>query len=311
MVTLRQLEALVWIVRLRTFERAARHLNTTQSAISKRVQELEAATSLAVFDRRQRGVRLTLQGEKLLVLAEEMLELRDRVGALREDASFPRRNLNIGVTELSALTWLPTLVTTFRSRYAPMAVRPEIGKSRSLVDALQEGRLDIVVVPKMAVAADVRTVELRQVTNAWLAKAGLVTMRGALSPRQLASHPILMQERASVYSGTLAAWLKEEGVVPEEVMTCNSLTALIGLTAAGLGVSFLPQRCFQHLIEDGTLEEIETVPPAPSVSYVAMFREEAASAFTSEIIGLLREVCTFNQMPPDHQSNFGMTEAET
>ena len=41
MVTLRQLLALHWIERLGTFERAAEHLNTTQSAISKRVQELE------------------------------------------------------------------------------------------------------------------------------------------------------------------------------------------------------------------------------------------------------------------------------
>ena len=59
MINLRQLLALHWIERLGTFERAAEHLNTTQSAISKRIQELEASTGLQLFDRSQRGARLT------------------------------------------------------------------------------------------------------------------------------------------------------------------------------------------------------------------------------------------------------------
>ena len=58
MITLRQLETLHWIAQLGTFERAAIKLNTTQSAISKRIQELEAASGLAVFDRSQRGAWL-------------------------------------------------------------------------------------------------------------------------------------------------------------------------------------------------------------------------------------------------------------
>jgi DNA-binding transcriptional LysR family regulator len=40
MVTLKQLEALYWIGQLGTFERAATKLSTTQSTISKRIQEL-------------------------------------------------------------------------------------------------------------------------------------------------------------------------------------------------------------------------------------------------------------------------------
>jgi DNA-binding transcriptional LysR family regulator len=64
MITLRQLEALYWIVQLGTFERAAAKLNTTQSAISKRIQELEAACHITVFDRDRRGAKLTEKGER-------------------------------------------------------------------------------------------------------------------------------------------------------------------------------------------------------------------------------------------------------
>src|SRR3954468_17538558 len=104
MITLRQLEALHWIAQLGTFERAAVKLNTTQSAISKRIQELEAASGLAVFDRNQRGARLTEKGEHLLALVLEMLALQDRMLELKDGGDMPARRISIGVTELSALT---------------------------------------------------------------------------------------------------------------------------------------------------------------------------------------------------------------
>jgi DNA-binding transcriptional LysR family regulator len=41
MVTLKQLEALHWIAELGSFDRAAAQLGTTQSTVSKRIQQLE------------------------------------------------------------------------------------------------------------------------------------------------------------------------------------------------------------------------------------------------------------------------------
>ena len=42
MLTFKQIEALYWTVRLGTFAASAQKLHTTQSAITKRIQELEA-----------------------------------------------------------------------------------------------------------------------------------------------------------------------------------------------------------------------------------------------------------------------------
>jgi len=92
MITLKQLEALRWIVQLGTFERAAQRLNTTQSTISKRMQELEWATGLAVFDRSQRQARLTEKGETLYALAQRMLELADDIATLKTDAGAAGRD---------------------------------------------------------------------------------------------------------------------------------------------------------------------------------------------------------------------------
>ncbi len=71
MMTFKQLEALYWIGQLGGFAPAARKLHTTQSAISKRVHELEQVFDTALFDRSQRSARLTEKGEEMFMLARK------------------------------------------------------------------------------------------------------------------------------------------------------------------------------------------------------------------------------------------------
>src|SRR3569833_734941 len=132
MITLRQLEPLYWIVQLGTFERAAVKLNTTQSAISKRIQELEAACRITLFDRDRRGARLTEKGEHVLALGQEVLGLQERILALRGNAEMPARRLRLGDTDLSALILLPYLVAALRTSHPALSIEPEVDMSRTL-----------------------------------------------------------------------------------------------------------------------------------------------------------------------------------
>ena len=77
MITLKQLEALYWCAKLKSFADAASRLHTSQSAISKRVSELERAVGEPLFDRSRRLPRLTARGDQLVEGAEQMLGLRD------------------------------------------------------------------------------------------------------------------------------------------------------------------------------------------------------------------------------------------
>jgi len=77
MITLKQLEAIYWIVELGSFEAASVKLNMSQSAISKRIQELEEALDVPIFDRSKRNARLTEKDEELYEGAVEMLQHRD------------------------------------------------------------------------------------------------------------------------------------------------------------------------------------------------------------------------------------------
>ena len=297
MITLKQLEAFNWIAKLGTFERAAAKLNTTQSAISKRIQELEASIGLPLLDRSHRGARLTRHGEQLLSLGGEMLDLRQRILGLRHSEQPPARRLRLGVTEMSALSWLPRLVTAIQEAHPTLILEPEVDMSRNLYDRLLDETIDLIVIPDAFSDPEVTSLRLAEVSNVWTARPGTVRSGRALDCRELSEQTILTQSGRSGSSLLISKWLRANGIVFKREITCDSLTALIGLVAAGVGVSYLPRHCFQSLADDRRIAIVRVKPLLPKVPYAAMYRNDRPSTFLASIADLARKVCNFSSEP--------------
>lgn len=295
MITLRQLTALHWIERLGTFERAAEHLHTTQSAISKRVQELESTTGLQLFDRSQRGARLTAAGEELLIIAREMLSLADQITSLKDGTQVITRRLRLGVTELTALTWLPRLISRLVKDFPGLIVEPEVDMSRTLHEKLMDDLVDLIIIPDTFTAPEVTAVPLAIVENAWMAAPGLIGHSGVVDLAELAKYPVLVQGKRSGSGLFVNKWLGALGIELPKTLSSDSLTAMLGLTAAGLGVTYLPLECFRPLVDEGKLTIIETDPKLPAVPYMAMYRNDRPSAFVTEVASRAVELCDFSR----------------
>ncbi|HSR72516.1 MAG TPA: LysR family transcriptional regulator, partial [Kiloniellales bacterium] len=80
-LTLAQLETFCWIVRLGTFQAAARRQNLAQPTVSLRIRELEAALGTSLLRRRGRRVQPTAEGSALHQDAERILALAEGLEA--------------------------------------------------------------------------------------------------------------------------------------------------------------------------------------------------------------------------------------
>lgn len=293
MLTLKQLEALRWVAQLGTFEKAAVRLNTTQSAISKRIQELEDATGSTMFDRSQRRVRLTEAGIQALSSAQEMLRLRDNLLTINDRAPPTSRLLRVGVTELAAMTWLPRLVSSLRSAHPEVQLAPEVDMSRNLFDRLLEDTIDLVVIPESFFDPRISSVRLAEVHNSWMASPELLSSDHTLTLEELGNYTILVQGNQSGSGMHFDKWIKSRGLVfPKEIST-NSILAVVGFTLAGLGVSYLPRMAFDHLIAAGKLRIVATTPLLPPVPYGAMYRNDRDEPFIQSMVRAVRDVCDF------------------
>lgn len=293
MVTFKQLEAFHWICRLGGFQRAAERLHTSQAAISKRIQELELAFDASLFDRGGRDARLTPKGQELLPLVEGMLRQREQ---FEEAISRPEvlvRNVRLGVTELTALTWLPALVRRIRERYPRVSIEPDVDLSTGLRDKLSRDQVDVIVLPDAFDHPGCIGTALGDVENAWFCKPGLISRRRVIPLAELATFPLLTQGVLSGSGVILDRWLNDNGVHVTQSVTSNSLLALVGLTISGLGVTTMPLHCVRGLFGTRLLSVLKTEPPLPAVPYVAVCRADNTNQFMRDIVSMARECCDF------------------
>lgn len=295
-MTFKQLEALCWIARLGGFSEAAAKLHTTQSAISKRVQELELLVGVELFDRTSRSARLTEKGEEMFAVACRLLDQRDSAIAQFSRAGFVERRIRIGVTELTAMTWFPRFVDAFQRANGHVIIEPNVDMGLTLREKVLSGETDIAFVPDGPPDSRLAAKSLGKVENAWMCKPGLITGRRPTRLHQLANYRLLTQGQKSGTGFAYARWLQQLNVQPTDTLICNNLIALLALTVSGLGISYLPRRCLSGMQDAGMLETVDVKPALPPVKYVALCRTDRQSALHAAVIRLAQEYCDFTLM---------------
>src|SRR3954462_5285173 len=220
-MTFKQLEAIYWVARLRGFAPAATKLHPTQSAISKRIQELESLFHTPLFDRTLRTARLTDKGEEMFAVAQRLLGERDAAIEQFQRPEVIERRLRLGVTELTAMTWLPRLVQRIEAFYPKVVIEPDVDTSVALRDKLLADELDLVIVPDAF--EDPRCEGRRgggvgdgwrgqaglggELEMAWMCKPGMVDASRPLRMHELARYRLLTQSNKSGVGMVVDRWL--------------------------------------------------------------------------------------------------------
>lgn len=293
MITFKQLEAIYWIADLGSFAAAAGKLNTTQSAVSKRVQELEQHFNVEIFDRSKRTARLTEKGSEILLYAKSLLEGRDQFVERVSSSQVLIRHFRLGVTELTAMTWLPRLVGMIKTEYPRVSIEPEVELSATLFDRLMDDTIDLIIIPDVFNDSRCVTVPLKAVENAWMAVPELYPSDEVLSLSDLSGFTMLVQGSRSGTGLIYGRWLSSHEVAPSKTIHCESLVAQIGFTVSGLGVSYLPVPVTARLVKEGRLKRLPMVTQLPHIRYAVFYRHDRSSDFKKTIAGFAEQCCSF------------------
>ncbi|PBJ04000.1 LysR family transcriptional regulator [Pseudomonas sp. ACN5] len=296
MITFKQLEAIYWIVELGSFESAAMKLNMSQSAISKRIQELEDAFDMPIFDRSKRSARLTEKGTELFEQATEILRQRDYLLERISSKEVLVRRFRIGVTELTAMTWLPALVEGIRSAYPKVVLEPSVELSTELVAKLENDQLDLIIVPDIFADARFASTPLSAVENAWMCAPSLHQGNQVMDMQAISSFTVLTQGGGSGTGLIYERWFAQNDVRVNRTIKSNYLIAQLGLTLSGVGISYLPRQCLSPLVNQGRLQVIETEPALPPIHYIAVHRADRLQGLSVEVARLAARCCDFSRM---------------
>lgn len=297
-MTLKQIEAFYWATTLGTFAIAAERLHVTQSSLSKRIAELEVNIGHPLFDRSGQRATLTAAGEALLPHAQQMLALEQTIRQGLEVEGTLRGPCRLGISELTATTWFPALVRRIHTEHPAVELKPQVGLGKSMERLVERGELDFAVVTGAVSTTSVASQTVAEVEFAWMAAPTRLRKGTLLHAELLKQHPVILSTSDSGLTTALRNWTAAHGVQMREVVACNSLTAILAMTVAGVGISFLPKRYVAPLIRRQILVALRSDPPLPRPEYRFIWRQDDSRRLVSVMRSLVTEEVDFSAGNP-------------
>lgn len=239
-LTLRQLRYFEALTRQRHFGRAAEVSNVSQPALSAQIRELEAGLGAALFERGPRQVRLTAEGQALAARVPDILravdELADAVRAVRDG---PVARLRLGVIPTVAPYLLPRVIAALGRAHPGLDLHLRETRTQRLIDELAEARLDAAIVALPVSEPTLAEVELLA-EDFVLIRPAEDADKPVPGPERLREMRLLLLEEGHCFRDQALAVCGSDAA-PRELMDGSSLSTLVQMVAAGIGVTLLPE----------------------------------------------------------------------
>jgi DNA-binding transcriptional LysR family regulator len=250
---LRHLRSFVAVAEELHFGRAAERLHIAQSPLSQQIQRLERQVGVALFDRNRRKVELTEAGQAMLGHAREALTQADLgANAARGAAAGQAGTLRIGFLASAALELLATIVPPWRAVAPAASLEFVEGSSGEHIAGVRERRLDVAFVRPTQPGDDLVVEEMwREPVVAVVPAGSPLARRKSLRLKDLDGQPFVLFPRASApdFHDNLVDACRRAGFVPEVAHECSAMPTVVGVVAAGLGVSLVPQSISRIALE--------------------------------------------------------------
>lgn len=240
-LTFKQLRYFDALARLGHFGRAAESCAITQPALSMQIKELEETLGAQLFERSARQARLTPLGEELAVRVREILRAIDEIGDLARaaDGRLVGR-LRIGVIPTIAPYLLPRVLKAVAAEHPALDLYLRETTTPRLLQELGEGRLDAAIL-----ALPVSEPSLIEIA---LFREDFVLVRPAAdhgaplpSKEGLREMRLLLLEEGHCFRDQALSFCEMGGSRPREMLDGSSLSTLVQMVGAGIGVTLLPE----------------------------------------------------------------------
>jgi len=239
---LRHLKTFVVVARTLNFSRAAERVHLSQSSVSEQMQALESDLDVALFDRSRRQLALTPAGERLLVHAQDLLQLAEQTyEAVAMAANAIAGPLRLGGLETLCTAYLPALLATFRQQHPDVQLALTTGNSGDLRECVLAGDIDLAFVygaapEEPALESEVIAEEALLVL---VPPGHRLASHARIGNDDLAGEDFLVTLPGCVYRGMFDRAFPTESA-PRRVGEYASLGTIRGLVDAGQGCALLP-----------------------------------------------------------------------
>ncbi len=294
MIDLRQLKTLKAIQQYGSLSAAAEQLHLTQSALSHQLRELEDWLGGAVLVRKTKPPQFSLMGERLLVLADEVLPLmRAAERDIRKLQRGQSGRLNMAMECHSCFDWLMPALNEFRRHWPEVELDFQSGfQSDAQADVLQ-GHLDWVVTSNPGNVPGLVYLPLFQYESVLvIAVDHALAEKSVIHPEDLLAETLISYPVDDERLDIVKHFLAPAGVMPVQRRRTELTMMMVQLVASGRGVCALPAWAAAEFVAK---QWVTTRALGKSgvwcTLYAAVREADAELAYVQELQRIIQEGC--------------------
>lgn len=254
------------------FGRAAEACAISQPALSIQMKELEEILGAPLIERGPRQISLTPLGAEFALRVRDILQAVDELGDLVRASFGPLTGrLRLGVIPTVAPYLLPRIMQDLTARYPDLDLRPREAITQRLVEDLIEGRLDAALVA-LPVSEPALTEYPLFDEEFILVRPQSDAQKPVPNPETLREMRLLLLEEGHCFRDQALSFCTLGSALPRDLMEGSSLTTLVQMVGAGIGVTLIPQMAVAVETRSAPVSVARLPDPRPTRSIGLVWR---------------------------------------
>nr|BDA97845.1 LysR transcriptional regulator [Chroomonas collegionis] len=297
--TLDQFRILKAIALEGSFKKAAESLYISQPAVSFQVQTLEKQLNVPIFNRINRKVVFTEEGQTILLYANRILSLCDETCRAMEDLqNLQGGTLVVGASQTTGTYLMPRLIGLFRQKYPQVSVQLQVHSTRRISWGVANGQINLAVIGGEVPLELKHTLQVTAYAEDELAlilpRSHPFSKLSSIQKEDLYRLRFIALDKQSTIRKVIDKVLNQNGIDSTRFkieMELNSVEAIKNAVQSGLGASFVSISAISKELELGLLHwaKIEDITIKRTLSIIInpnKYSSKASEKFSTEILTL-------------------------
>lgn len=283
-----------------SIRKAAERVNITPSAVSRHIAILEHMVGATLFERRARGMTLTVEGQILKKYALRTVSNVDLVkSAVAEIRGLRGGVVRIFAIEIVASSFLFPTIREFLSRHSAVSFQVEVitRDNTDVMHGLFRDEADIGIMYKLNPVSDLEYLAEFETPFAVIASPQHpFASKSEISIADLDGTAVATLSRANATRKITEKALESIGLTIDYTLSVNSIEMAKQFAQTGTGVTVLPAIAARHECATGTLVAIPLSEWSLRRIRVALCKHRGStlSKTSQAFVDLLKERCSAN-----------------
>ena len=303
MISLKQINYALQIGKTLHFKKAADECFISASTLSNAIKEMEKQLGFKIFERDNRRVIVTKQGEDFLEKAAAIsLEVEDIKKISQLYAEPLSHKISIGMIPTISPFLIPTVLPRLNKDYPKLELQLVEAKSHELVHQIQNGELDMGILALPYPTKDLKVLKFWAEDFFWICKADDERSKiQKITAKELdLSELILLEEGNCLTDHVLSAC--NISFSHQHSFRVSNLNTLMQLIKGGMGTTLIPAMATEQLVDNDRMLTKAYLDEKSPHREIALLTRKTFVAMDE--VGLLADIFSeeLQKALPDHYS---------